>query len=146
MQYYSIQHTSELLEIPKDTLRYYDKLRLVSPSRNENSYRCYSEQDLLDLKYLEAMKYADFTLSEIRKFFAIQRALPSSEDCEIIERLFEDKKGGYRQKIKTYRAMIKLVDKILEEKNQTSQPDEMEKANELLISIFQEIRNVQHAK
>lgn len=53
------QQASELLHMPKDTLRYYDKLGLVSPSRGENLYRCYTEQDILDLQYIETMKYAD---------------------------------------------------------------------------------------
>lgn len=39
MKKYSIQQVSELLHMPKDTLRYYDKLELVSPSRGENRYR-----------------------------------------------------------------------------------------------------------
>ena len=55
LKQYSIQQVSELLRIPKDTLRYYDKLGLVSPSRGENRYRYYIEQDILDLQYIRPL-------------------------------------------------------------------------------------------
>lgn len=35
---YSIQEVSRLLGIPKDTLRYYDPIGIVSPSREDNRY------------------------------------------------------------------------------------------------------------
>lgn len=63
MKSHSIRQTSELLLIPKDTLRYYDKLKLVSLSRDDYRYRSYTEQDILDLQYIETMQYADFILA-----------------------------------------------------------------------------------
>ena len=140
----SIQQVSEFLHIPKDTLRYYDKLGLVSPSRGDNLYRYYTEQDILDLEYIETMKYADFTLAEIRQFFNYKRSLCSEGDCSNIQRLFEDKKFEYKQKIKAYKAMLALVDKILDIKSQIESPDDMIKANELVISVFQDIKGGRH--
>ncbi len=40
MKKYSIQQVSELLQISKDRLGYFDKLGLVTPTRGENRYRC----------------------------------------------------------------------------------------------------------
>ncbi|WP_297418946.1 MerR family transcriptional regulator [Clostridium sp.] len=62
MDTYSIQQVSDLLQIPKDALRYYDKLGLVCPNRSENRYRHYIEQDIIDLQYAEVMKFSGFTL------------------------------------------------------------------------------------
>ena len=84
MKEYSIQQVSEVLQMPKDTLRYYDKLKLVSPSRGENRYRYYTERDILDLQYIETFKYADFSLAEIRLFFSFMRFLTSAEDCDSV--------------------------------------------------------------
>jgi DNA-binding transcriptional MerR regulator len=137
---------SELLTIPKDTLRYYDKLGLVSPSRGENRYRYYTEQDILDLQYMETMKYADFTLAEIGQFFRYLRSLASEEDCANIEQLFEDKKLEYKRKIKAYKAMLTLVDDMLDVKSQIESPADLIKANELVLSVFQEIKGGQHGK
>lgn len=146
MKKYSIQQVSELLYMPKDTLRYYDKLELVSPSRGENRYRYYTEQDILDLQYIETMKYADFTLAEIRQFFNYKRSLASEDDCLNIERLFEDKKSEYKQKIKVYMAMVALVDKMLYVKSQIESPDDLGKANELVVSVFQKIMEGRYEK
>lgn len=146
MKKYSIQQVSELLHMPKDTLRYYDKLELVSPSRGENRYRYYTEQDILDLQYIETMKYADFTLAEIRQFFNYKRSLASEDDCLNIERLFEDKKSEYKQKIKVYMAMVALVDKMLHVKSQIESSDDLWKVNELVVSVFQKIKEGRYEK
>lgn len=146
MKKYSIRQVSELLHMPKDTLRYYDKLELVSPSRGENRYRYYTEQDILDLQYIETMKYADFTLAEIRQFFSYLRSLASDDDCLNIERLLEDKKLEYKQKINIYKSMVTLVDEMLHVKNQIKSPDDIGKANELVVSVFQKIKEKRYEK
>ncbi len=113
MNEYSIQQVSELLKISKDTLRYYDKLGLVTQTRGENRYRYYTERDIMDLQYIETFKYANFTLSEINQLFNYKRTLDSEEDCNNIQLLLEEKKVEYLQKIKTYKSMIQLVDKMI---------------------------------
>lgn len=142
MKQYSVHQVSELLHMPKDTLRYYDKLGLVSPSRGENRYRSYTEQDLLDLKYIETMKFADFTLAEIRQFFNYKRSVATEDDCLHIQQIFEDKKLEYQQKIKAYKNMIKLVDQALDVKKRIESPDDMVKANELVSNVFQDIKGI----
>ena len=146
MKNYSIQQVSERLHIPKDTLRYYDKLKLVSPSRGENRYRYYTEQDILDLQYIETLKYADFTLAEIRQFFNYMRLPAIEDDCLQIERLLEDKKLDYKQKIKAYKTMLMLVDKMLLVKKQIGTPDDIVKANELVLNVFQNIKEGKYEK
>jgi Predicted transcriptional regulators len=146
MKNYSVHAVAKLLHMPKDTLRYYDKLGLVSPSRGENRYRYYTERDILDLQYIETFKYADFSLAEIRQFFNYMRSLASTEDCDNIELLFEDKKAEYKQKIKAYKTMILLIDKMLSVKKQIASPGDVIKANELVVRVFQEIREEQSGR
>ena len=146
MKEYSIKQVSELLQMPKDTLRYYDKLKMVSPSRGENRYRYYTERDILDLQYIETLKYADFSLAEIRLFLSFMRSLASAEGCDSIERLFEDKKAEYQQKIKTFKPMIVLVDRMLDVKKQIASPDDVIKANQLVVSVFNDIRGEQRGR
>jgi hypothetical protein len=92
------------------------------------------------------MKYADFTLAEIRQFFNYQRSIASEDDCLNIERLLEDKKLEYKQKIKVYKAMVALVDRMLYVKSQIKSPDDLVKANELVVSVFQKIKEEQYEK
>ena len=72
-KYYSIKEVSQILDIPKDTLRYYDRIGIVSPSRKHNSYRRYSRDDIIDLMNIQIMQYADFSLEEIKGKFQFHR-------------------------------------------------------------------------
>ena len=92
------------------------------------------------------MKYSDFTLTEIRQFFKYMRSLASEDDCKNIEQMFEDKKLEYKQKIKTYKTMNALVDQILKVKNQIESPADLVKANELVVSVFDDIMGGLHEK
>ena len=48
------------------TLRYYDKVGLLSPTRHADSgYRLYAEEDLLTLQHILALKFLNFSLEEI---------------------------------------------------------------------------------
>lgn len=67
--YYSVGQVSRLLDIPAETLRYYDRIGLISPQRRgENGYRYYYIEQfelLLTIKLLRAMglsieKYKSF--------------------------------------------------------------------------------------
>lgn len=50
------------------TLRYYDRVGLLSPSeRTDSGYRLYSEQDLATLQHILALKFLGLTLEEIRR-------------------------------------------------------------------------------
>ena len=51
------------------TLRYYDKMGLLSPScRTEAGYRLYSDSDLIRLQHIVALKFLGFSLDEIRVY------------------------------------------------------------------------------
>ncbi|MDR1094439.1 MAG: MerR family transcriptional regulator [Clostridiales bacterium] len=142
----SVQEVSAALGIPKDTLRYYDKLGLVSPRRGENKYRRYTDRDMLDLQYVEILKYADFSLVQIRQFFNYMRCLASAGDCDNIQKMFERKKANYIQRIKTYKAMLGLVERILETKNKIKSPLDIGIADDFVTNIFKGIERGRHEK
>jgi DNA-binding transcriptional MerR regulator len=49
------------------TLRYYDKVGLLSPSQyTEAGYRLYTDADLLRLQQILALKFLGFSLEEIK--------------------------------------------------------------------------------
>ena len=52
-----------------NTLRYYDKEGLLSPSMNsEGGYRLYNDHDMVRLVQIQTMKELGFSLSEIKKY------------------------------------------------------------------------------
>ena len=53
--------------VGKDTLRYYEKLGLISdPPRDTNGYRNYSSSVLEELRFIKLGQSVGFTLSEIK--------------------------------------------------------------------------------
>lgn len=56
-----------LTQLSTRVLRHYDKIELLKPSyRQENGYRCYTEQDLKKLQQIIALKYFGFSLAQIK--------------------------------------------------------------------------------
>lgn len=139
MKKFSIQQTSKLLKLSKDTLRYYDKIGLIRPSRGENKYRYYTEEDVLTLKYIEVLKYANFTLEEIQQFFEY-KSMHDMEGGSGIKVLLEDKRLEYKQKIKVYQTMDALMDKTLKFKEKLTSKDDISKIDNLVEDLFQEIK------
>lgn len=62
----SINEAAKELAISKSSLRYYEKVKLIQPSRTEGGYRSYSDWDLLLIKYILVLKYGEFSLEDIQ--------------------------------------------------------------------------------
>ncbi|RLV58755.1 Zn(2+)-responsive transcriptional regulator [Parashewanella curva] len=70
---YRIGELAGAYDINTDTLRYYEKHGLLSPSeRTESGYRIYSEQDAQLLKFILRAKNVGFTLNEIQELVSIE--------------------------------------------------------------------------
>ncbi|WP_339290261.1 MerR family transcriptional regulator [Paenibacillus sp. FSL W8-0187] len=108
---YSIQEVSQLLGIPKDTLRYYDRIGIVSPSREDNRYRRYSKNDLIDLMNIQIMQYADFTLNEIKGTFGFHRMENVDPAyCRKVASFLDAKNAETRKKIAHLEKVSQLLD------------------------------------
>ncbi|MEO4041883.1 Cu(I)-responsive transcriptional regulator [Hoeflea sp. CAU 1731] len=57
--------------LPAKTIRYYEEIALVSPSRRENGYREYSENDLHRLRFLQRARNLGFTIEECRMLLSL---------------------------------------------------------------------------
>ena len=96
-----------------DSLRYYDKLGIVSPERGENGYRYYSERDYVLLQYVAVMKYANFTLSEIKTVTSTLFQEPSAECNRINRDLLSCKRTELGEAIKNFKSIMKLINMVL---------------------------------
>ncbi len=73
---YSIGDVSQLCNISKKALRYYDKIGLICPKRQDyNNYRYYTHESLLAVPVIKYYKQMGFTLDEMRSF--IEGNIPS---------------------------------------------------------------------
>ena len=63
-------------DLPAKTIRYYEDIGLIRPSRSANGYRSFSESDLHKLKFLGRARALGFSI----------------EDCRVLLALYEDDK------------------------------------------------------
>jgi DNA-binding transcriptional MerR regulator len=113
---YSIQEVSQKLGIPKDTLRYYDRIGIISPSRDDNRYRKYSRDDLIDLMNIQIMQYADFSLDEIKEKFIGIRKMENIDStyCEDVASFLDAKNAETRMKITHLEKVSQLLNMAAE--------------------------------
>lgn len=66
-QLYTTSQFAQKAAVTVRTLRFYDKVGLLSPSGyTEAGHRLYSDQDLLSLQQILALKFLGFSLEEIK--------------------------------------------------------------------------------
>lgn len=66
--YYKINEISNLYNIGKDSLRYYEKIGILKPKRQENGYRLYSIQDIWKLNIIKDLRSLNFSMEKIKEY------------------------------------------------------------------------------
>ena len=68
-KYFSIGEAAKAVHTTSETLRHYDRIGLVKPSKKDEwtNYRYYSEQDIVRLNTVRALQLMDLPLHEIKK-------------------------------------------------------------------------------
>lgn len=64
----TIKEIENLLEIPRATVRFYEKEGLIKPERSGNSYREYSDEDIATLKKIIILRKLGMSVSDIKDF------------------------------------------------------------------------------
>jgi len=90
--------TKEVMDLCKfsaETLRYYERIKLIEAKRDKNGYRSYDEQDVEKLLVIGKLKSLNFTLEEIGDLFRIEAIIESKEEhageLEQVQSLVEHK-------------------------------------------------------
>lgn len=65
---YSSGQFAKLMEISLDTLRYYEKERLIMPRRKKNNHRTYTDGDANWMLFIKRLKETGMPIKEIRKY------------------------------------------------------------------------------
>lgn len=70
--YFSISRTAKIVGMTTETLRHYDRIDLVKPCKTDEwtGYRYYSQQEIVRLNTIRALRCMDLTLSEIKDILA----------------------------------------------------------------------------
>ncbi|WP_127586939.1 MerR family transcriptional regulator [Paenibacillus koleovorans] len=138
---YSIQEVSQLLGMSRDTLRYYDRIGIVSPFREDNRYRRYSKSDLIALMNIQIMQFADFSLDEIKGKFSFPKAENIDPAyCEEVARFIDAKNAETRKKIdhlEKVSLLLSLAAETLRDFNNESD----QRLTEFVRELYRDIRN-----
>ena len=62
----TIKEMEELAEMPRANIRFYEAEGLLSPARNVNGYRDYSQEDLLVLRKIKLLRSLHMSLEDIK--------------------------------------------------------------------------------
>ncbi len=131
---YSISEMCKLTGVSKDTLRYYDKINLITPKREASKYRTYNDKDVMLAKYIQVLKYIGYSLDEIREVLVLYY-LPVGEDCT--KRL----KYFFESEIKEIIEKIRKMEQILGILNEGKKHiGEKEGMDNLVLNIFEIIK------
>lgn len=68
-KYFSVGEAAKAVNTTSETLRHYDRIGLVKPSKKDEwtNYRYYTEQDIVRLNTVRALQHMDLPLQEIKK-------------------------------------------------------------------------------
>ncbi|WP_338198898.1 MerR family transcriptional regulator [Lactobacillus rizhaonensis] len=111
---YSIGQFSELSGFSIDTLRYYERQKLLFPKRDENNRRVYSEKDVAWISFISRLKKTGMSIREMQKYAKLRYAGNQTIPERLVllfnqldylheeEKKIEDNIEFVEQKIKTY--------------------------------------------
>lgn len=103
-QYYSLDEIFKMLNIPKSTLRYWEKEKLISSFRNsESQYREYSTSQLIDICEIKFYRDLNFSIPDIKKMY--------SNDFEANHLLIEEARNSLYSKIEQLQQTIIDIEK-----------------------------------
>ena len=81
----TIKQLEQQLEIPRATIRFYEKEKLINPKRNDNSYREYDDEDVVALKKIIILRKIGLSVSDIKKVLDGESSLQSLLQKNILE-------------------------------------------------------------
>ncbi len=108
---YSIGDFSKLTGLGIHTLRYYEHEGLITPERNSNNRRCYSDKDLTWIEFIKRLKDTGMPIKEI-KHYAKLRATGNPTLFERMEMLVQHRQALDEQIARLQDHKLKLNEKI----------------------------------
>lgn len=110
----TIKDVETLLDIPRATVRFYEKEGLISPTREGNGYRDYSAEDVEKLKKIIILRKIGLPVEEINDLFDGVKTLEEVLDANIVnlQKQMEELKGAMKlsQKMKEDTVQIASMD------------------------------------
>ncbi len=102
-QFFTIGELAGAAGVPTSTVRYYERQRILKPSRRSASnYRLYTEEDVHRLRFIRAAQATGFTLKDVTELL---RPAP----CGKVQKLIEQRLDTVAARTKELRHLQKVL-------------------------------------
>lgn len=110
---YSISDLVKILNINKETIRYYEKIGLLNePKRNSNGYRIYFDEDIQKIQFILAAKKFGFSLKEIKAIISEIYDNITFYDEKVIKKIVKNKIKELDKKIDEFNRIKIFLTKV----------------------------------
>ncbi|RDY27712.1 MerR family transcriptional regulator [Romboutsia weinsteinii] len=113
-KYYKTGELSKIYKLGRDSIKYYEKLGLLNPTRDTNSYRMYTIKDICNLNLIRELRTLDFSMQKIKEYIENRNIKTTKkmlkEEIELIEKKVEDL-NSHKNSLKK---RLSSIDKCLE--------------------------------
>ncbi len=117
----NIGQASQHSGLPVKTIRYYEDIALLKPSRAENGYRDYCDKDVHRLRFLQRSRSLGFSIEECRQLLSLyEDKHRASAD---VKALANGKIMEVRRKIDELRSMEATLKALAENCRGNNRPD-----------------------
>lgn len=113
MERITIGKLAEMTGISADTLRYYEKMKLIGADRTEAGYRIYSSDTVGVVRFILGAKALNFTLEEIRILLTLESSDKAS--CAQVLKRTESKIAEAEAKIQELKEVKKVLSRLVKE-------------------------------
>jgi len=112
VEYLTIGQLAKQAHVNRETVRYYERRRLLSrPSRSISGYRVFSDDAVRRLRFIRHAKMLGFSLNEIRELLALR--VDSIDACDRVRVRTQAKIADIDNKIQLLRQMKAALTRLV---------------------------------
>ncbi len=112
---YHIGEISKQLVVSARSIRYYEELGLLKPSRSDGGFRKYSEQEVNLIRMIIRFKDLGMTLEEIRGLLGRRGESADSSALLSLKSALIHRRSEFEDKIDKYKEGIEQIDLVLKQ-------------------------------
>lgn len=116
----TIGKVASLADTTAGTLRFYERERLLAPSKAPNGYRQYGKDAVQRVRFIKHAQQCGFSLAEIREILDMRARRKAC--CNDIRSLTIEKKLQVEHNIRALQTMSKALDRLIEACQRDDQP------------------------
>ncbi len=109
-----VRHMAKFAKVTPETVRYYTREGLLSPTRDpKNGYKIYEEEELRRLQFILQAKALGFSLKDIKNI--ISNAEKGQSPCPMVRGLLTDKIKETEAEIQVLQKKLAMMKKVQRE-------------------------------